>query len=180
VFAHNLFVDCGYVYSPDVGRRSQYFKPHTTQVVGRKSGTAQDDKWFGNIFVRRGLGGVKTAWGYASDYNVFLEGARKSSFGDENSVVDPHVTGFAVEDHPLGATISFSVNDAPLHMQVPRVNAELVGVFSTVGQTIEDRHGHPITVDTDLGGKRFARPIPGPLADLKLGKNTIGWSLGKE
>ena len=55
VFAHNLFVDCGYEYHPDVNRRSQYFEPHTTKPAGRKTGTAQDDKWFNNIFVRRGL-----------------------------------------------------------------------------------------------------------------------------
>ncbi len=36
VFAHNLFVDCGYDYSPDTGRRSEYYSPHTTKVVGRK------------------------------------------------------------------------------------------------------------------------------------------------
>ena len=30
-----------------------------------------------NIFVRRGLAGVKKAAGYAADYNVFLEGARR-------------------------------------------------------------------------------------------------------
>ncbi len=103
VFAHNLFVDCGYDYSPDTGRRSEYYTPHTTKIVGRKTGTAQDDKWFNNIFVRRGLDRVKTAPGYTSDYNVFLEGAKKSTFGDEHSDVDPHVTGLAVKDNPRGS-----------------------------------------------------------------------------
>jgi len=180
VFAHNLFVDCPYVYHPDVNRRSGYFEPHTTKTVGRKTGTARDDKWFNNIFVRRGLDGVRTAEGYASDYNVFLEGAKKSSFGDEHSVVAPDVTGLAVEEHPLGATITFSISDAPLRVSGPRVGAELVGVFPTVGQTIEDRHGDPITIDTDIHGKRFSRPIPGPLANLRQGKNAISWSVRKE
>jgi hypothetical protein len=180
VFAHNLLVDCPYEYSPDVNRRSQYYEPHTTRAAGRKTGTAQDDKWLNNIFVRQGLSQVKTAPGYASDYNVFLEGAKKSSFGDRNSVVDPHVTGLAVKDHPRGTTITFTVSDAPLRRQGPQVNAKLVGVFPTVGQTIEDRHGHPITIDTDLNAKTFPRPIPGPLADLRRGMNTITWSLRKE
>ncbi len=175
VFAHNLFVDCGYDYSPDTGRRSEYYAPHTTKIVGRKTGTAQDDRWFNNIFIRRGLNRVKTGPGYASDYNVLLEGAKKSSFGDKNSVVDPYVTGFAIEDQPQGATITFAMNDAPFGLQGPRVNAELVGVFPTVGQTIEDRSGHPITVDADINGKLFSRPIAGPLADLQKGPNTIVW-----
>jgi hypothetical protein len=177
VFAHNLFVDCGYDYSPDTGRRSQYYTPHTTKGVGRKTGTAQDDKWFNNVFVRRGLDRVKTASGYASDHNVFLEGAKKSAFGDENSVVDPHVTEFTIKDQSRGATITFSMNEPPFGVKGPRVNAELVGVFPTVGQTIEDRYGHPIQVDTDFNGRKYSRPIAGPLADLKQGENTVTWPI---
>jgi hypothetical protein len=64
-------------------------------------------------------------------------------------------------------------------MQGPQVNAELVGVFPTVGQTIEDRHGRPIAVDTDLNGARYTRPLPGPLADLKQGLNAINWQFKK-
>jgi len=180
VFAHNLFVDCPYEYHADVNRQSRYFEPHTTKAAGRKTGTAQDDKWFNNIFVRRGLDRVKTARGYASDYNAFLEGAKKSSFGDDNSVVAPDVTGLAVKDDPLGVTITFSIGDAPPRVNGPRVNGELVGVFPTVGQTIEDRDGNPITIDTDIGGKRFVRPIPGPVADLQKGKNAITWSMRKQ
>jgi len=179
VFAHNLFVDCGYEYRPDLKRRSQYYKPHTTIGVGRKSGTAQDDRWFNNIFVRQGLDQVKTAPGYASDYNVFLAGAQKSSFGDQNSAVDSYITELAIKDHPLGTTITFSMNDAPFQVKGPWVNAELVGVFPTVGQTIEDRFGDPIKVDADLNGKERTRPIAGPLADLKVGQNRIVWSVKK-
>ena len=87
VFAHNLFVDCGYDYAPDIKRRSQYYEPHTSKVVGTKTGTAQDSKWFNNIFVRRGLDQVKDAPGYAANYNVLLENAQPSSFGDAESVV---------------------------------------------------------------------------------------------
>jgi hypothetical protein len=177
VFAHNLFVDCGYDYRPDVNRRSEYYTPHTTRAAGRKTGTAQDDKWFNNIFVRTGLDRVKPAPGYTSDYNVFLEGARKSTFGDEHSLVDPYVAGVAIEDRPRAATIVFSVNEAAAALAGPRVNAELVGVFPTVGQTIEDRDGRPLEVNTDLNGEPRTRPCAGPLADLQAGRNTIVWTL---
>lgn len=177
VFAHNLFIDCGYDYSPDTQRRSQYYKPHTTEAVGSKSGTARDDKWFNNIFIRQGLDQVKTAPGYASDYNVFLEGAGKSSFGDGNSVVDPYVAAVTIKDQPRGATIAFSLNDAPLGVKGPQVSAELVGVFPTVGQTIEDRYGNPIKVDADIHGRQYAPPMAGPLADPVKGLNTITWPL---
>lgn len=176
IIAHNLLVDSKYSYQPDTKRRSAYYKPHTTIDVGHKTGTAQDERWFNNIFIRRGLDNVKNAPGYASDYNVFLEGAKPSTFGDEHSIIDPYATDIAVKDHPLGVTITFYVNDAPFRVESPWVSADLVGVFSTVGQTIEDRYGLPITVDTDFNRRKFAKPIPGPLADLKKGKNTVTWT----
>ncbi len=179
VFAHNLFVDCGYDYSPDTGRRSEYYKPHTTQMVGRKTGTAQDDKWFNNLSIRQGLDRVKNAPGYLSEHNVFLEGAKKSTFGDKDSVVDPYVTGLVVEDRSRGVAIAFSVNVATIAAEGPRVNAELVGVFPTVGQTIEDRSGKPLEVSTDINGKSRTRFVAGPLADLKEGLNTIVWPIQK-
>jgi len=176
VFAHNLFVDCGYQYNPDTERRSGYYTPHTTKMVGTKTGTAQDEMWFNNIFIRQGLDDVKNAPGYTSDYNIFLEGAGKSSFGDQHSIADPFVTGFVHESHPLGVTIRFSMNEASFRLKGPWVDAKLVGIFSTVGQTIEDRSGNPIRVDTDINGKKFAEAIAGPLADIELGKNALEWT----
>jgi len=55
------------------------------------------------------------------------------------------------------------------------VNAEWVGVFSTVGQTIEDRDGNPLCVDADINAKTYAPPMAGPLADMQKGLNTIQW-----
>jgi len=179
VFAHNLFVDCLYNYNPDTKRRSQYYKPHTTIDTGRKQGVPQDEKWFNNIFVRQGLDKAKAATGYTSDFNVFLEGAAKSSFGDEHSVVGSFATDFKREDQPLGVTLTFSMNGAPFGVKGPWVDGELVGLFETVGQTIEDRSGRPIRVDTDFNGAKYTRPVAGPLADLRQGRNTITWSVRK-
>lgn len=175
VFAHNLFVDCAYHWTLANERYSGYYKPHTTRVVGKKIGTAADDKWYNNIFVRTGLDMVKKTQGYQSDYNLFLEGAKKSSFGDNNSIVDSHDTKFNIKERPSGVTVTFSVNDKFEQMKGPWVDAKLVGVFATAGQTIEDRHGNPITVDKDIDGRKRTRPVPGPLANLKSGRNSISW-----
>jgi len=177
VFAHNLLVDCRFEMVSDTGRASQYYQPHSRKVVARKQGIPADDKWFNNIFVRRGLEGVKKAPGYASDYNVFLEGAKKSSFGDEQSIVDPVDVALRREESPMGVSIKFRVGQAPFSMKGPWVDRSLVGVLPTVGQTIEDRSGQPIRVDTDILGKERARPVAGPLADLKPGENTVKWSM---
>lgn len=180
VFAHNLFVDCRFDMGSDTGRSSQYYQPHTRKVVARKHGIPADDKWFHNIFVRRGLEGVKPATGYAADYNVFLEGAKKSSFGDEHSLVDPVAARFTREDSPLGVSIRMHVNEAPIGLKGPWVDGVLVGVLPTVGQTIEDACGRPIRVDTDLLGQQRAAPVVGPLANLTPGENTLHWSAKKQ
>jgi hypothetical protein len=164
VFAHNLFVDCRFEMTADRKRKSPYYTPHTRKVVGRIEGVPQDDKWYGNVFVRRGLERVRNAPGYASDWNVFLEGAKRSTFGDRHSLVDAAGTGFARKDSPSGVTITFTVPDATLGVKGPKVDAKLVGIFPRIKQSIEDRHGKPITVDRDL-------------IDLKKGRNTITWSM---
>ena len=180
VFAHNLFVDCKFDMVSDTKRASQYYEPHTKKEVGRKHGIPADDKWFHNIFVRRGLEGVKKAPGYASDYNVFLEGAKKSSFADEHSIIDPLEAQFRREDSLLGVSIRLHVNQAPFRLKGPWVDRALVGVFPTAGQTIEDASGQPIRVDTDILGKDRTEPVAGPLADLKPGENMLHWSLRRQ
>ena len=146
-------------------------------MVGRKHGIPADDKWFHNIFVHRGLEGVAQAPGYASDYNLFLEGAKKSSFADEHSIVDPAGAAFHRTDSPLGVAIGFRVNQVAFGVKGPWVGRELVGVVPTAGQTIEDCGGRPLRVDSDILGDKRASPIAGPLADLKPGENTLKWSM---
>ena len=175
VFAHNLFVDCRYRDQPDTGRQSQFYTPHTTRVVGHKPGVPANNQWDNNLFVGHGLDNVKAAPGYRADFNVFLQGARPSTFGDTNSVVDAFAVALRREDFTSGITLRFQMNDAPFRIQAPVVGAERVGVFAPVGQSLEDRTGRPITVDTDLLGQRFDRRLPGPLATLQCGENRLSW-----
>lgn len=176
VFAHNLLVDCKFEMVSDTGRSSQYYQPHTRILVARKHGVPADDKWYNNIFVRRGLEGVKQAPGYASDYNAFVEGAEKSSFGDEHSIVDSRSGGFSREDSPLGVSIRIHVNEAVVGLKGPWVDGELIGALPTVRQTIEDAFGRPIRVDADMFGRKRAAPAAGPLASLAPGENALDWS----
>lgn len=173
VFAHNLLIDCKHTRRPDMKRRSQYFAPHTTRVVGRKPGVPQNGKWLGNIFIRQGLDNVREASGDEADHNVFLEGARRSFFGDENSVSDSASAEFSRKDTPQGIVVAFSVDEPPTQLTMPWVSGETLGKFPTCDQTIEDRDGQPITVSVDLSGDTRKRPMPGPLAKLKEGRNTI-------
>ncbi len=173
VFAHNLFVDCPFAMVVDLGRQSEYYKPHTRSVVDRKHGIHQDDKWFYNIFIGHGLDAVREESGYAADYNLFLGGAKPSGFGDEHSVVSPTAAAVKREDRPRGVTIRLDIPEAVRLPSGPWVEPVLVGAFPTVGQSIEDRDGRGIRVDRDIFAAQRRQPVPGPLAELKPGVNVI-------
>ena len=175
VFAHNLFINCAYLWDLIRKRKSYYYTPHTAKRAGLELLTDRDNKLFYNIFIRSRLDKVKEAEGFQSDYNLFLRGAKKSSFGDKNSIVDSHNPKYKIKDQPFGVTVTFSAGNKHRGIKGPWVDEKLVGVFKPAGQSIEDRHGNPITVDRDINGRKFVKPVPGPLADLKPGLNTISW-----
>ena len=106
-----------------------------------------------------------------------MEGEKKSSFGDEHSVVDSAETKFRLEDSPLGVSLRFSLSQIFFRPNAPWVDGALIGVLPTVGQTIEDASGQPIRVDTDVIGEKLAAPDAGPLADPKPGENVLHWSM---
>ena len=173
VFAHNLFVDCVTITTPtpSVGRAT------TSRTRQRRSGkrrapprTNLVQQHLRPAWARRGENGP----GLLSDHNVFLEGARKARSATRTAWSRPMSRSCRQGPSP-GAAITFSVGDAPPCLKGRGSTPKLVGVFPTVGQTIEDRYGNPITVDTDIGGKPFLRPVPGPLAGLRRGENTITW-----
>lgn len=175
VYAHNLFVDSWFIPATDTKRQSGYYDPHTRKAAGRRPGIPQDDHWYNNIFIRKGLDDVARAKGYVSDHNVFLEGAKPSPFESEHSVVEPWVTEFNREDSAEGMRVSFRINDAPQRVNAPRVGSELIGDFPVVNQTLEDRHGNKITVDTDYYGTKREQYIAGPLAVLDKDIIRIMW-----
>lgn len=176
VIAHNLLVDMQCEYNSDTKRKSQHFKPHTTILTGTRTGVPQNDKWYNNIFIRTGLSAVKDAPGFVADGNLYLEGADKSVFGDEVSVVQPLDTQFRTIDQPRGTEVRFVSDGEPTLEKTPWVDSDLVGVFPIANQTIEDRFGNPLRIDSDLSGTKRTRPIAGPLAKLKPGVNIIRWT----
>ena len=173
-FVHNLIVDGVSSYRDDSNRSAGYYKPHTREVVEKKSGSLRDNLWLNNIFIRQGLDKITEAPGYRVDHNVYLEGALKCAFGDGHSRVDSSFsTAFNMQETSRGVSINFKMNQVPFNIEIPLISGNLIGSFTTTGQTIEDRYGKPITVNTDINGRSFRDPVAGPVSDLKPGENTI-------
>jgi hypothetical protein len=128
-----------------------------------------DERWHNNIFVGRGLDFVKANPGNRADHNLFLGGARRSRFGDEHSVESPAGIDLKREDSRTGVVIRYTLPDSVSQLRCPVVDAGLVGVFQRVGQSIEDRDGRPITVDTDINSAKRTVTVAGPLAEAVAG-----------
>ena len=126
----------------------------------------------------QGDGNRANVYGHTPLLNGDALTPNESYFTNVDAVVkSARDNNLAIQDDLRGVTITFSANDAPFQVKGPLVNAEWVGVLGTVGQTIEDRYGKPLEVITDLNGRKFARPMSGPLSDLKTGPNTIVWPI---
>ena len=86
IFAHNLFLDCPVVFHGDQ-RVTPYYKPHSTEVAGKKEISPCDGRWFNNVFYRHGLESMKEMPGFKSDSNVFLGGAQKGAYDHHSQVL---------------------------------------------------------------------------------------------
>ena len=103
VFAHNLLVDCNFDMVSDTERRSQYYQPHTRKEVGRKHGIPAGRQVVQQHFCSSGAGAREKGPRLCCGLQRLSGRRQESSFGDEQSVVDPDVTGLAIEDQPPGS-----------------------------------------------------------------------------
>jgi alpha-N-arabinofuranosidase len=172
VFAHNLFLDCPVVFHADE-RVTPYYKPHSTEVAGKKEISPCDGRWFNNIFFKHGLESMKEMPGFKSDSNVFLGGAQKGAY-DAHSLVLAE-GGFWLSEIPTGVKLVSSVPAGVLDRDYPRVTHDLIGDVSLVGVGIETQDGKPVSIDADMLGKPrpAGRQVPGPFGGLKTGANEV-------
>jgi alpha-N-arabinofuranosidase len=177
IFVHNLFYHASVMWSVDP-RRPPIWEPHSFKRAGSQTITPRDDKWYGNIFIGGGLHLAPEGPGIAIDYNVYLDGARKSRY-DQHSVVDSAPADFnCYADRNLIA-VDFRVPKDALAVQCPKIASAMLGKFPVSGMMIENPDGSPIEIANDFFGKpRKSEPgVPGPFQDVAAGMNSFTvWS----
>jgi parallel beta-helix repeat protein len=172
VVVHNLFYKADISINPGA-KTPVYWVPHTLTQAGSGTPASIHEKIYNNIFIYQGLR-LLQGTGNAADYNVFLEGARKSAYFDSNSVVDAAATDFSYTSDTNGISISFNVNNAPFGLACPLITNPFIGHFPLPNQGLEYNNGNPITIDKDFYGnaRNVSGPTPGPFEDLKVGANS--------
>jgi hypothetical protein len=177
-FCHNLIINGRQNLWSDPSRSSAYFIPHTREQIGKMAGGNGDDKWYNNIFITRGTDTIPQKPDFVLDYNLYLQGAKKTTYADTHSVESDHQTRYHLVDHPQGVTITFTVDGSPFGMNNPLVNAALIGHFRVVKQSLEDKDGKPISIASDINLVPYSPVVPGPFADLKNGENSYTFTAG--
>ena len=181
VFVHNLFANCPWRRGLWKGAQTAYWKPHTGDLVEVAQVSFLNDRYLNNIFVERGTDTISNAPGYQIDWNIYYQGAAKSGWGDERSIVD----GACAADVKFkslanGVEVSFRANRAPRTVKGPKIASDLLGIFPPTGERLENPDGSPMTIDRDILGnpRAAANPTAGPLEKLEDGNNVVRLIVG--
>ncbi|HLN20314.1 MAG TPA: right-handed parallel beta-helix repeat-containing protein [Bacteroidales bacterium] len=201
--AHNLLNIDGLRYTHDPFRKSSYYKAHTRETVMRELSFVRDERWYNNIFIKKGLDSLRinqpasadiqvtrttppppiqlgidpltTNYGCAADYNLYLNGSKKHDTFDENSIVSSFKTEFSVRDDNGDVTVNFLMSDDASKINCPLISSDYLGIYEPMKLRMENNDGSPITVDMDIlkRPRNQTNPGVGPFADLKPGQNSF-------
>jgi alpha-L-arabinofuranosidase len=183
VFAHNLFLNNGFYYHlqnfDGSGARSAYsFVKHS--LVNTNSGKkvlVKHNKMYNNIFAG-GPGpsnfSVNSGEGNVVDYNLYMSGTTPNG-AHTNAKTSASTVNYTLANTATGVNFSFIMDSSFANITNPYVSAALVGLIPDCEQSIEDRFGAPITVNTDfnLRARTGTNPKVGPLENIVAGSNSI-------
>ncbi len=175
IYVHNLFVNSDWKYQFE--RFSPvFYKPHTGIVAGSIPIAYQNDINYNNIYTIVGTDNIPDYPGFRFDRNVYYQGARKFSYGDKNSIVNPDfIANVVFNSLPEGVEVHFLADRSPRRVISPYIDFDFVGVYEITGQGLEGWKGDRYSVSTDIQGEERSKkhPVAGPLESLNRGKNEI-------
>ena len=164
VFAHNLFVDCRWVFIKPYALVS-YWKPHTAELAECRVIRYGNDRYLNNIFIGTGTDTIPEGPGLQVDWNVFYQGAKPSPWADRHSrVVQEKIPDLRFVSLADGVDLHFQMDDAPRQVMCPRITRDFIAVFALTGQGLEHPDGSPLALDRDFFGvpRKSDHPAAGP------------------
>jgi alpha-L-arabinofuranosidase len=172
-YAHNLFAG-RILQRPELKRETPFHKPHSTQVAGLRNIEGGDNRFFNNIFVDyEGLAPYNQVDepGQMAG-NVFLKGARPSTYEQDPLVEADFDPGIQLTEEPEGVYLHMSLDRAWTEKRCRQlVTTQSLGKAKIPGLVYEQPDGSSYRLDTDyLGTKRNpANPYPGPFEMTEYG-----------
>jgi alpha-N-arabinofuranosidase len=173
-YVHNLIT--GSTSQRKERRKTPYFRSHTMKDMKTSDIQHKDQRYYNNLFVgRRGLSiyGEKDPNVQAAG-NVYLAGARPSTYDRDALVAADFKPGIKLEEKPGGWWLEMVVDPAWRSKKKRAVvTTESLGKAKIPDAPFEQPDGRPYRLDTDyFGKKRNAKnPAPGPFEFI--GEKTI-------
>ncbi len=192
-YVHNLIG--GKIYLNPQGRKTPYFKPHSTVLAGVVENPTGDDRFYNNIFVQNDSNSstyhIPEEWGgytgsglaiydnspgpVEADGNIYLHGALHFT-GEKNFV---ERTGFnptiQLTEEGSQVVLTMTLEDFSGNYKNQFITTELLGKVATPGCAYENPDGTPLKIDTDyFGQKRNEKnPSAGPFENPGVGRISL-------
>jgi len=174
IVAHNLFINAidGH-YSAN--NYQKWYKPHTRTTESGDTIKFVNDKSYNNIFIG-GNNNIPRRPSYTCNYNVYLQGAAKCSWGEVNSYVNPgYGAKVIVQNNDSGTTVEFGIDPGTISLKCPIISNSFIGICIPTNQGIENHDGTPMMLNSDIKGltRSSLSPKVGPIENLASGINKI-------
>ena len=165
-YAHNLMAGGISVYHFD-SRMTPFHKAHSTEVVGLHDNPSGDDRFYNNLFVKRGdLSPYDTArlpvW---MNGNVFLKGTKPCKHEKDRLVKPEFDPALKLVEKADGFYLEIQFDKAWTAERTRKlVTTDLLGKAAIPNLPYEKSDGKPICVNKDYLGKNRneSNPTPGP------------------
>ena len=173
-YCHNLIAG-GTALNRFDGRMTPFHKAHSTEVAGMHNNPCGDDRFYNNLFVRRGN---LSPYDAASlpvfmEGNVFFQGTKPCKHEKAPTVkaqIDP---AFKLVEKADGFYLEFPFDKGWTAGPVRRlVTSELLGKAAIPNLPYERPDGTPLSLDTDYFGhhRSASDPLPGPFESTGPGE----------
>jgi len=189
--ANNLLMIKGFHYTHDPYRRSGYSLPHTKTMVKSELCFVRDERWYNNIFIKKGLDSLTieqpgsadigrtptatprppsiklgidpltTNYGCAADFNLYLSGAKPNSRLDRSSIVSTFNPEISIKDEDGTVTVTFLMNEDASKINCPLITSDYLGIYEPTKLRMENNDGSPISLDMDIMKKPRNKVNPG-------------------
>jgi alpha-N-arabinofuranosidase len=169
-YVHNLFGG-NIRYRAEAMRSTQYFKPHSTELVGAAKVLDGDERFYNNILLAAGGLAIYDSHEeeIVMDGNVFVGTASSSRLEDDPLCATEADGSFVIEPQGAGVMLKLKLSADWRQRQCQPVTTERLGKTRVPGQEFDNPDGTPIAIDTDYFGnvRDLNSPFPGPFELLE-------------
>ena len=175
-FAHNIFA--GIITNTINGRKTPYFKPHTTEIAGMKSNHGGTNRYYNNLFLRStGLSSYNREGArlLKAEGNVYLGRATPYKDGVNSIVEETLYANLRIIEDKDEVYVEMILPKMEARQARKIITTELLGRAIIPNQEFLNYNEEKLIINTDYFGIPYDEnvPIAGPFSLVTQGRNRI-------